>query len=119
MRGDVIAESELLLSTEDLVVEDTSLSEVVFISRVPPGHVSGEVSPVLLVLPVRPRAAEGVREVVRSSSLVVCHCHGTISLVVPGPGSEGTVHWYLVLEGWRLREGNFMIAFALFIMYNV
>ena len=50
----------------------------------------------LLVLPVSPGAAEGVGEVVGSSRLVVCHCHGPVSLIVARLGSEGTVDGYLV-----------------------
>ena len=50
----------------------------------------------LLVLPVSPGAAEGVGEVVGSSLLVVCHCHGSVSLIVARLGSEGTVDGDLV-----------------------
>ena len=38
----------------------------------------------LLVLPVRPGAAEGVGEVVGGAALVVGHRHGAVPLVVPG-----------------------------------
>ena len=59
------------------------LSEIVFISRVPPGDVSGEAGPVLQVLPVIPGATEGVGEVVGGPGLIVSHRHGPVSLVVP------------------------------------
>ena len=119
MRGNVVTQSELLLVVQDLVVEnpdllreravllDTphpganryNLSEVVLISGVPPGHISRQGGPVLLVLPVSPGAAEGVGEVVGSSRLVVCHCHGPVSLIVARLGSEGTVDGDLVPVG--------------------
>ena len=93
----------------------TYLSEIVLVSGVPPGDVSREVCPVLLVLQVRPGPTEGVGEIVGSPGLVIGDSHRTVSLVgptyshclhqrlsslsSPGLGSVGTVDWDLIKVG--------------------